>query len=100
MSKRALLSVKAFYNENDTVDASQTILLELYNRRGVDCLDKHRCKTFMEKVGSGRSAVEPKNLPVTLDAATQHFFCNYCQIQQWLSREAINPLEWGWRVLN
>ena len=54
----------------------------------------------MEKVRSGRSAVEPKNLPVTLDAATQHFFHSYYQIQQWLNKEAINPLEWGWRVLN
>ena len=54
----------------------------------------------MEKVGSGRSAVEPKNVPVTLDAATHHFFRNYYQIQQWLNREAINPLEWGRRVLN
>ena len=104
MSKRSLSSAKVFYNENaakqDIVDAGQTILLELYNRRGVDCLDKLRYETFMEKVGSGRSAVEPKNLPVTLDAATQHFFRSYYHIQQWLDREAINPLEWGWRVLN
>ena len=54
----------------------------------------------MEKVGSGRSAIEPKNLPVTLDAATQHFFYSYYQMQKWLSRQAINPIEWGWRVLN
>ena len=64
MSKRALSSAKVFYNENaakqDIVDAGQTILLELYNRRAVDCLDKLRYKTFMQKVGSGRSAVEPK----------------------------------------
>ena len=104
ISERALSSAKVFYNENaarqDIVDAGQTILLELYNRRGVDSLDKLRHKTFMEKVGSGRSAVEPKNLPVTLDASTQHFFRSYYQIQQWLNREAINPLEWGWRVLN
>ena len=104
MSKRALSSAKVFYNENaakqDIVDAGQTILLELYNRRAVDCLDKLRYKTFMEKVRSGRSAIELKNLPVTLDAATQHFFRSYYQIQQWLNREAINPLEWGWRVLN
>ena len=54
----------------------------------------------MEKVGFGKSAVEPKNFPVTLDAATHHLFRSYYQIQQWLNREAINPLEWGRRVLN
>ena len=99
MSIRALSSAKVFCNENaakqDIVDAGQTILLELYNRRGVNCLDKLQCKTFMEKVESGRSGEELKNLPVTLYAATQHFFRSYYQIQQWLNREAINPLEWG-----
>ena len=104
MFKRALSSAQVFNSENaakqDIVDAGQTILLELYNSRGVDCLDKLRYKTFMEKVGSGRSAVEPKYLPVTLDAATQHFFHSYYQVQQWLNREAINPLEWRWRVLS
>ena len=44
ISKRALSSAKVFYDENaarqDIVDAGQTILPELYNKRGVDCLGK------------------------------------------------------------
>ena len=91
MSKRALSSTRVFYNENaakqDIVDSGETILHERYNKGVLIVL------TFMEKVGSGRSSVEPKNLPVTLDAATQHFFCSYYQIQQWFNREAIDPLE-------
>ena len=39
------------------------------------------------------------NLPPTEDAATQHLYRVYLQVQKWLSNDLL-PTEWGWSKEN
>ena len=49
----------------------------------------------MEKVGSGRSAVEPKNLPVILDATTQPFLPQLLSDSAMVSQRSDQPFRMG-----
>ena len=50
----------------------------------------------MEKVEKDE-VVKPEALPPTSDAAAQHSFRVYSQIQEWLGN-LLSPTDWGWKV--
>jgi len=57
-------------------------------------INNHRYSCFTKSVGKGKP-VKLNLLPPTFEAAQQHIFRVYYQIQKWLGNE-LNPLDWGW----
>ena len=60
-------------------------------------LNTQRKKVFMQKIG--RQLVKPDALPPTTDAANQHYYQVYSQVQEWLGN-MLPPSEWGWQVID
>ena len=88
-----------FYNSAATKaqveKAGGRLLLGIFNKKGIQCINILRQKVFMEKV-AGTTVVKPESLPPTKDSASQHSYRAFHQIQTWLG----NPLDvtkWGWK---
>lgn len=96
-------SMKKFYaepvDEISIIKSGIKCLLHLYNApKTVKCINEWRYKMFSKAI------VKPKpvnlaNIPPTSDAAEQHFFRVYYQIQLWLSKK-LSPEKWGWKEEN
>ena len=70
-------------------------VLALYNApRNVLCSDKYRYICFSKAVLKKKS-VNLASLPPTADAARQHLFRVYLQVQKWLSNDLVTE-DWGW----
>ena len=91
-----------FYQPNTNKEvisaADEKVLLTLYKRKGVNNLNTLRHKVFMEKV-AGKKCVKPEHLPPTKDAAVQHFYRGYYQIQSWLGVDCLDPTRWDGKLL-
>ena len=88
-----------FYNSVATKPAvekaGEKLLLGIYNKKGIHCLNILRQKVFMEKV-AGTTVVKPESLPPTKDSASQHIYCGFHQIQMWLG-SPLDATKWGWK---
>ena len=71
----------------------------LYLKKGVGSMNTIHYKSFMERV-AGKRSVKPEQLPPTLDASNQHFYRVYFQIQFWLGNCDLNPILWGWKLVD
>lgn len=63
-----------------------------------DDLGEYRYQCFMKAVGRNKS-VQLSMLPPTVDAAKEHLYRVYYQVQKWLGNE-LNPQDWGWVFKN
>lgn len=85
-------------------------------------LDSFRYDIFKKKVVTSTSAVRPEEIPPTAAAYKYHSFRAYLQVfkdfriehqrnltfyfksklqvRKWLNNSTINPLEWGWELLD
>ena len=63
--------------------AGEDLMLAVLNRTKDVMLDAARLKVFMEKIKKHK-VVKPESLPPTSNAAAQHSFQVYSQIQEWL----------------
>ena len=59
-------------------------------------IDNYRYSCFIKAVSKSKP-VKLNSLPPTHDAAQQHFFRVYFQVQKWLVN-VLNPKEWGWML--
>ena len=48
---------------------------------------------------AGKTAVQPRSLPPTYDAAGQHFLRACHQVQTWLGHKK-GPKDWGWKEVD
>lgn len=62
--------------------------------KNINNINEYRYLRFTTGV-SGNKAVKLESLPPTADAAKQHFFRVYLQVQRWLSRD-LPANVWGW----
>lgn len=93
--------VKLFYQplaaRDDIASVGEEFLLALYNSKRCNNLNELRYFMYSKRVGSKqkrKSALDLSNLPPTSDAARQHFFRVYLQVQDWLGNEMV-ATEWG-----
>ena len=88
-----------FYNSAATKpaveNAGEKLLLGIYNKRGIKCLNILRKTVFLEKV-SGTTVVKPESLPPTKESASQHSYRAFHQIRTWLENHR-NATKWGWK---
>lgn len=72
------------------------VLLSIYNAPDkVKNLTILRFKTF-QRLSRQQKAIDLASLPPTTEAARQHFYRAYLQVQHWLSNQ-LSPEEWGWK---
>lgn len=72
------------------------VLLSIYNAPDkVNSLTTLRFRTF-QRLSHQQKAINLANLPLTTEAARQHFYRVYLQVQHWLSNQ-LSPEEWGWK---
>ncbi|KAF4527646.1 hypothetical protein B566_EDAN010870, partial [Ephemera danica] len=78
----------------------EKFLLALYNSKELS-LNDHRYVQFYRSASSSNlsSQLNLANFPPTSDAAKQHSFRVYYQVQQWLGND-MEPTIWGWKLLN
>lgn len=98
-NERLRVAICYFYRENADknliFENGVKCILHVYKApKKVQSLNELRYILFRKSVV--KKAVNLATLPPTSDAARQHFFRVYCQIQQWLSSK-ISPESWGWQ---
>ncbi|KYN11018.1 hypothetical protein ALC57_16836 [Trachymyrmex cornetzi] len=80
--------------KEDIFESGMTAPLFLYKApQKIACINSYRYICFAKTVTN--KAVNLANLPPTADAAKQHYFRVYLQVQSWLSND-MPPEEWGW----
>ena len=77
------------------VKAGEKLLLGIYNKKGIQCLNILPQKVFMEKV-AGTTVVKPESLPPRKDSASQHRYHAFHQIQTLLGNP-LDAMKWGWK---
>ena len=85
--------------KEELVSAGEKFLLHLYGGADFSSLDSFRYYAYTRAIAK-KPANETLNLatlPPTSDAAKQHIFRTYLQVQQWLGNE-LDPTDWGWKV--
>ena len=83
----------------DIIASGEDALVALYKGRPGDKLDLLRLQKFHQKVMISQSVVDPKVLPPTSAAAAFHSLRVYLQVQQWMGKDPVqpmNPENWGW----
>lgn len=93
-------AIRTFYLENadkkTIFESGLKCLLYLYKApKAVKCINVLRYVTFSKALVK-LTPVNLANLPPTSDAAQQHFYRVYYQVQLWLSK-TISPESWGWK---
>lgn len=94
------MAIECFKNQNlphETVFANgETVLLSIYKLpENITTLQAARSWTF-NHLSRNRTAIKLECLPPTAEAARQHFYRVYLQVQNWLGNE-LSPEEWGWK---
>lgn len=75
-------------------------MLKLYNAPvNIRSLNKHRFDVFRKTVASSKKLVQLSRLPPSIDAAKEHFYRVYLQIQSWRGNK-LDPRDWGWEEHN
>lgn len=88
-------------SKTDLCNVGERIFLHFYSNPVADNLNEERyhCyKKIISKQGLG-SNFDLSYLPPTKEAAAEHIFRVYLQIQFWKGNN-LNPEEWGWRKQN
>ena len=78
----------------------ERLLVSLYKGKDTDTLDHLRLLRYHDKMSTGTKQIQPKNLPPTSAAATQHCLRVYYQVQEWACLGAnfsLNPRHWGFQ---
>ena len=78
----------------------ERLLVSLYKGKVTDTLDHLRLVKYHDKLSTGTRQVQPKSLPPTSAAATQHCYRVYYQVQEWACLGAnfnLNPKQWGFQ---
>lgn len=95
--------VKIFYDASADCDklaeAGEYFLVSVYKNGYTKSLDDLRYVMYNKMVTSKRllkKTIDLSTLPPTSDAARQHSFRTYHQIQSWLGTK-LSPTDWGWR---
>ncbi|CAH1107768.1 unnamed protein product [Psylliodes chrysocephalus] len=74
----------------------ETVLMSIYKSpKEVTTLQALRYKTF-NNLAQKKTAIKLECLPPIQEAARQHFYRVYLQVQKWLVNE-LPPEEWGWK---
>ena len=81
-------------------NAGKHFLLAIFGAKNTENLDSFRYQCYLKAIAkqSIHSLFNLAALPPTSDAARQHSFRTYHQVQQWLN-EKKNPLNWGWKKI-
>lgn len=83
---------------NNIAKAGECFLVSLYNGDiNNDTLDTVRYTRFAKSIK--KSKCDLATLPPTRDAARNHSFRTYHQVQAWYGIEK-NPQKWGWKFVN
>ena len=98
--KIAIEAFKRAGQSHDTIfENGIKFLLFLYGAPAkTTSIDEYRYVAFAKAVANNTKSLKPvklESLPPTSDAARQHFYRVYLQVQKWMSYE-INPEKWGW----
>ena len=103
LSNEKIVQQFAKFNDEHTdkvniTDAVEKLSCLFYGDIGEEnSLNKLRFDTFCKKGSTSTSAVAPESLPPTSEAAKQHSYRTYYQVQVWRGSESIDPLSWGWK---
>ena len=82
--------------KDEVIVAGEKLLLLLSGGKTEKTLDELRLVKFSQKVVTNKGAVQPEVLGQTSDAASFHSLRVYHQVQVWMGRMDIDPLDWGW----
>lgn len=93
-------AVEIFKQKNQSVESISengiSCILQMYNAgKKIKCLNELRHVIFLKNIVKEK-AVNLASLPPTNDAAAQHCFRVYLQVQKWLSNDLL-PEQWGWK---
>ena len=84
---------------DDVVTAGERALVCLYNGKD-ECLDDLRYRRFCQKVSTSTTPVKAKTLPPTSATSKYHSLRVYLQIQDWKGNTQLDPLKWGWKLVD
>lgn len=77
--------------------AGEKYLLTLYKAPAqITSLNKLRHDVFQKTAASNKKQVQLARLPPTIDAAREHLYRVYLQIQLWRGNK-LDPQNWGWK---
>ena len=73
-----------------------------YNSNKCGTVDDLRFHLFMKAAATSKTTIKPQTLPPTENAARYHFLRIHFQVIEWktLMTAQLDPLDWGWRILN
>ena len=80
---------------NQQLIIGEKLLLLICGAKDEKTLDELRLFKFSQKIVTSTVAVQPESLGPTSNAASFHSLRIYFQIQVWLGRSDMNPLDWG-----
>ena len=83
-------------NQQLIIEEGEKLLLLVSGAKDEKTLDELRLFKFSQKIVTSTVAVQPESLGPTSNAASFHSLRVYFQIQVWLGRSDMNPLDWGW----
>lgn len=88
-------------SSEDIAEAGEAFLCVLYGGKWTDKLNTMRHKLYVKTVAKQRISGNFKlaSLPPTSDAARQHSFRVFLQVQEWRNVK-LKPSEWGWKIIN
>ena len=80
--------------------AGQAALVALYGGGPSVDIDSLRHEKFLQKVSTSTVFVHPQVLPPTASATKYLSYRVYHQVQEWQGRAGLNPVEWGWTLID
>jgi len=95
--KQAVIFTDQHSTKEDVVQAGDKAIVCMYKGKPDDDLDGLRYRLFNQKVAKSTKWVHPRTLPPTEAAMMYHSLLVYHQVQVWIGRTNMDPLEWGWK---
>lgn len=85
-------------DKNILKEVGETFVLKLYGCTRSTSLNESRYSVYLKAVAkmSLKSKFNMASLPPTSDAAEQHTYRTYYQIQKWIGDKEIRATDWGW----
>ena len=87
-------------SKEEVAEAGEKFLLALYKAESYESLNKYRGVAYRKNVAKVKlnSQFKLESLPPTSEAAKQHSFRVYFQVQAWLGNNTLSLFDWGWNL--
>ena len=85
----------------EVAKAGEKIILSLYTAdKSFESLDAFRGPSYKREMKRMKvsSQLKLEKLPPTTEAARQHSYRSYLQVQTWLGNSTLSPVDWGWKL--